>query len=418
MSLHPWMYRFSFPGFAETEWVLPEGVAHDEPWYEPLPASMACQDLLGWSLDPQLEDRLRELHESTFGAPLHHPAGVPFHTLMAPLRAAFERGELVAWVIRVSSVTEPAQLPRVEPKPRPEEKRKTWVEIVLLDDRRAPVAGERYALTMPGGEPRSGVLDGDGFARVDGIEPGDVGISFPEIDGREWGPTESDPAGPTSSYKVRQGDYVALVAHRHRFRSYRTIYDHPANEALRTKRQSPDILFPGDELHVPVFEARWEHRTTEKRHTFKTRERTLVRLRLVLKDRALQPLGGKRYTLEAGAHRVTEDEGKRTGSDGLVECHLHPSVTLATLRVLHDNGSEDLSWRLTIGALDPLSETTGVQARLSNLGFVCARTGSVDEPTVRALQAFRQAIGMEAPLAQPGEIDAPTRARLGVEHGC
>jgi len=91
-ELHPWMYRFSFPGFAETEWVLPEGVVHDEPWYEPLPWNMACQDLLAWSLDPHLEDKLRELHEATFREPLIEPAGIPLHHLMGPLRGAFEQG--------------------------------------------------------------------------------------------------------------------------------------------------------------------------------------------------------------------------------------------------------------------------------------------------------------------------------------
>ncbi|MFO0614297.1 MAG: hypothetical protein U0414_17040 [Polyangiaceae bacterium] len=60
------------------------------------------------------------------------------------------------------------------------------------------------------------------------------------------------------------------------------------------------------------------------RHTFKTRVRTLVRLRLVVKDRGLKPLGNRRYTLEAGAHRVTEEDGKRTAGNGLVECQIHP----------------------------------------------------------------------------------------------
>ncbi|MFO0614298.1 MAG: hypothetical protein U0414_17045 [Polyangiaceae bacterium] len=214
MSSHPWMQRFSFPGFAEREWVLPAGVAHDEPWYEPLPASMACQDLLAWSLDPHLEQSLRELHEAAFGAPLEEPAGVPFHALMGPLAGAFERGELVAWVLRVNAVLAPARVAKVEPKPEIEPTKTTWIEIVLLDDSGAPAAGERYALVLPIGQPRNGVLDERGFARVDGIPSGPCDVSFPEIDGREWGPTESDPAGPASSYTVRQGDYVALVAHR------------------------------------------------------------------------------------------------------------------------------------------------------------------------------------------------------------
>jgi hypothetical protein len=62
--MHPWMFRFGFPGFAETEWILPAGVERDDPRYEALPPVMACQDLLDWSLDEGLADRLRDLHAS------------------------------------------------------------------------------------------------------------------------------------------------------------------------------------------------------------------------------------------------------------------------------------------------------------------------------------------------------------------
>ena len=117
-TLHPWLYRFGFPGFAETEWVLPAGVDHDEPWYELLPANMACQDLLDWSLDPLLEDKLRDLFEAIFGYPTVEPAELPFYTLLEPLREAFSQGELVAWVLRGNSVTDPARLPKTAPARR------------------------------------------------------------------------------------------------------------------------------------------------------------------------------------------------------------------------------------------------------------------------------------------------------------
>jgi hypothetical protein len=66
------------------------------------------------------------------------------------------------------------------------EPEKTWVEIMLVDDKMKPVAGQPFVITTPDGARRSGVLDSDGRARVSGIDPGSCDISFPDIDGREW----------------------------------------------------------------------------------------------------------------------------------------------------------------------------------------------------------------------------------------
>jgi len=78
----------------------------------------------------------------------------------------------------------PAVTPsRAAAKSEPE---KTWVEIMLIDDKMKPVPRQPYVITTPDGARRSGVLDGDGRARVSGIDPGSCDISFPDIDGREW----------------------------------------------------------------------------------------------------------------------------------------------------------------------------------------------------------------------------------------
>jgi hypothetical protein len=186
-ALHPWMYRFGFPGFAEVEWVLPAGVVHDEPWYEPLPPVMAVLDLHAWSLDAHLEPRLRELHAATFGEPLFEPAGTPFHALVDPLREMLERGRLVAWVLRGRHVSAPGGAPSVPPPPSgPAPVKTTWIEIVLLYDDGSPAAGERCEVTTPSGDVKPLILDERGFVRIDGIDPGTCDITFPDIDAREW----------------------------------------------------------------------------------------------------------------------------------------------------------------------------------------------------------------------------------------
>ncbi len=63
---------------------------------------------------------------------------------------------------------------------------KTWIEIELVDESDEPVAGEKYRITVPDGRVASGTLDGNGFARVDGIDPGTCQITFPDLDKDAW----------------------------------------------------------------------------------------------------------------------------------------------------------------------------------------------------------------------------------------
>lgn len=68
------------------------------------------------------------------------------------------------------------------------DKKKTWIEIALKDDKGHPVPGERYKIKLPDGSVLEGSLDGDGRARVDGIDPGTAQVSFPDRDANEWKP--------------------------------------------------------------------------------------------------------------------------------------------------------------------------------------------------------------------------------------
>ena len=46
--------------------------------------------------------------------------------------------------------------------------------------------GERYQIELPDGSVAKGTLDQDGFARVDGIDPGTCKVTFPELDKEAW----------------------------------------------------------------------------------------------------------------------------------------------------------------------------------------------------------------------------------------
>jgi uncharacterized Zn-binding protein involved in type VI secretion len=62
----------------------------------------------------------------------------------------------------------------------------TWVEIQLHDTQGAPMPNEAYHIDLPDGTSVDGTTDSSGMARLDGIDPGNCQISFPNIDKRSW----------------------------------------------------------------------------------------------------------------------------------------------------------------------------------------------------------------------------------------
>jgi type VI secretion system secreted protein VgrG len=69
---------------------------------------------------------------------------------------------------------------------KPDPLKKSWIEIKLIDEKKNPVPGEPYSVTLPDSTVASGTLDDKGFARIDGIDPGTCQITFPQRDGAAW----------------------------------------------------------------------------------------------------------------------------------------------------------------------------------------------------------------------------------------
>ncbi len=57
-----------------------------------------------------------------------------------------------------------------------------WIEVELIDDEGNPRAGERYFVELPDGTTKSGTLDSEGRARIEGVDPGTGKVSFPDLD--------------------------------------------------------------------------------------------------------------------------------------------------------------------------------------------------------------------------------------------
>ncbi|MCL5270483.1 MAG: type VI secretion system tip protein VgrG [bacterium] len=64
--------------------------------------------------------------------------------------------------------------------------KKSWIEIELKDEAGRPVPGEYYLIKTSDERELDGTLDANGRARLDGIEPGQCEISFPNRHPDEW----------------------------------------------------------------------------------------------------------------------------------------------------------------------------------------------------------------------------------------
>lgn len=218
-----WLFRFGFPGFAETVWVLPRGVRHEEPWYEPLPWGFACHALDEWALADSLADRLRELHRALLGAPLFEPDGVPLHALLSPLRDAFAQGDLVAWALCTHSVRRPAQKPATKPGRGSEPTARPMAfELAVVDELGTPVPGAALELQTRGGVATI-TTNGAGVARLEGTTEteGTVRITneddvrhvlarrWSTVRGKEWAVPES--LSPETEVEVLHADAFPRV---------------------------------------------------------------------------------------------------------------------------------------------------------------------------------------------------------------
>jgi len=104
-------------------------------------------------------------------------------------------------------------------------------------------------------------------------------------------------------------------------------------------------------------------------------------------------------------------------ANGLVEQRIPAGARqgLLSVKVSRDGTETGYSWDLLLGAIDPPSKMTGIQARLNNLGY---NTGAVDgikgQRTTEAIRLFQEKYDLDA----TGDADQVTREKLVEVHGC
>jgi len=205
-------------------------------------------------------------------------------------------------------------------------------------------------------------------------------------------------------YIVQQGDCIATIA-KGSGHFWKTIWNDAANSGLRQARRDPWVLLPGDRVHVPELRIKHECGATEQRHRFR-RKGEPHEFRIQLLDDG-QPRANEPYWLEIDG--VILASGNLDG-EGKLLIRIPGSARRGTLRV----GQVSDAYPLAFGGIDPISELTGVQQRLNNLGFPCGQEdGILGAGTRAALKRFQR----KHKLSATGDPDQATRDKLKEAHG-
>jgi hypothetical protein len=205
-------------------------------------------------------------------------------------------------------------------------------------------------------------------------------------------------------YIAEQGDCINSIA-LSEGHFWETLWKHPQNLHLRNDRGNPDVLCAGDKVFLPELTLKNERGVTEKKHRFRRKgvpQHLVVQIR-----RDGKPVANMKYILKIEEKSVSGI----TDGDGWVDQPVSPDARKATLTV--GTGRKALILNLRLGHLDPVSEISGLQARLRNLGYECGSiSGQMTEATRDAMQAFQREQGIE----QTAEPNERTRQSLQSEH--
>jgi N-acetylmuramoyl-L-alanine amidase len=206
---------------------------------------------------------------------------------------------------------------------------------------------------------------------------------------------------------VVQGECLSSIARDFGFSSFRALYDDPLNEELRKKRPNPNVLFPGDVVMIPDKGANVADLATGQKHRIVVKRSEVPRLRVRTLAADGTVLAGRPFSLELGGQTI---DGT-TDDDGLVDEPVPAGVKTATLTI--DVDDEDppnqVKIPLQLGALDPIDEVSGLQARLRNLG---SDPGPIDGVFGDITRAAMQLFQLRNGLTVTDEIDDDTRAAL------
>lgn len=209
-------------------------------------------------------------------------------------------------------------------------------------------------------------------------------------------------------HNVIQGETIISIASSYGF-NWETVWNLGENAELKQQRQDPSILFPGDVVVIPEVIQKSVSAPMCNRHRFRLKKQMAV-FRVKVEDAAGKPCSNKKFSLEIEKLKL---EGSTDGS-ALIELKIPAKAQQGKLMVwLEDENNTVLNWNLKLGHLNPITTISGVQARLSNLGFPVGEIdGQMGPETTSAILAFQIVHGLTA----SGVIDNNVQQKLKQLH--
>lgn len=189
-------------------------------------------------------------------------------------------------------------------------------------------------------------------------------------------------------HEVRPGDSVISLSERYGHFAV-TIWDDPANSALKAERDNMNALLPGDVVVIPDKRPKTVDKPATQRHRFR-RKGIPAQLRLQVFD-IETPRASQDYTLVVDGTIIKGT----TDAKGTLEEWISPTARRGKLTI----GPDQYVIELAFGHLGPSDDLAGVQGRLNNLGFDCGdAAGEMNAQTQAAIASFRRRFGLNPSL--------------------
>jgi hypothetical protein len=203
---------------------------------------------------------------------------------------------------------------------------------------------------------------------------------------------------------VQQGECISRLAYEYGVPLER-IWSEPLNDqGVKKLRKSPYVLKPGDEVWIPEKRVKEITKQAGQRHRFRRKGSSeKVVLKFMRGDE-----------MRANEQCVVEVDGKRsektTTGGGLLELDIVPNAKIVKIAFVKEGDVHEFE----LGGLDPITEETGIQARLRNLGLYRGPVdGTMSKEYAEAIKLFQE----RNKLAQTGKVDGAFRTALESAHG-
>lgn len=269
----------------------------------------------------------------------------------------------------------PVKPPKKKP---PKVPTRAWVEFLILDQDDNPVPGIKGRIDT--------VENTCMFARTDQ----DGRIYFADLPGdqctfRFW------TSEGNQRHTATDGDcYLSLAA------TYQVnplaIWRGKRNQDLFSKRENPNVLHPGDEIHIPEELHNIGPVKTQASHTYRIHDpRCDLRLRVDLSEVTSAPTVRYQITLKSG--ETLGGEARTGGPNRPTILRVPAKAMSGCLKIFLDSEDPEdaISIEIGLGHLCPAQETRGLQERLENLGYEVGKIDGELGPKTRAsIERFRK----------------------------